>query len=70
MWLRLEVLVALKHVNSLFVDPNSHADCIELGLCMRWRDFLHIGLWGLMDNLVVMKPPPKVDAAWVERKCT
>ena len=24
---------------------------------MSWQDFLHVGLWGFMDNLVVMNPP-------------
>ena len=27
---------------------------------MSWQDFLRIGLWGFMDNLAVMQPPPKM----------
>ncbi len=44
-------------VNKFPLDLAARSECIELGLRMSWQSFLHIGLWGFMDNLVVMKPP-------------
>ena len=41
----------LCNVNKFPLDPHTPAELIELGLCMSWQDFLHIGLWGFMDNL-------------------
>ena len=47
----------LCNVNIFPLDRNANSECIQLGLCMSWQDFFHIGLWGFMDNLVVMQPP-------------
>ena len=42
-------------MNKLQLDPD-HSEIIQLGLFMGCQDFLHIGLWGFMGNLVVMTP--------------
>ena len=49
--------LGLCNVAKFPVDSHTHSELIELGLCMSWQDFLHIGLWSCMDNLVVKKPP-------------
>ena len=43
-------------VNKFPWDHDTHSELIQLGSCVSWQDFLHIGLWGFMDNLVVTKP--------------
>ena len=49
----------LCNVNKFPLDLGTNEALIQLGLCMTVHDFLHIGLWGCMDSLVVTKPPPK-----------
>ena len=47
----------LCNVNKFPLEHDTNSEPIQLGLCMSAQDFLHIGLWGFMDNLVVMSPP-------------
>ena len=48
----------LFNVNKLPLDPD-HSEIIQLGLFMGCQDFLHIGLWGCMGNIVCKEPPKK-----------
>ena len=50
----------LCNVHKFPLDPESHSELIQLGLCMGWQDFIHIGIWSFMNNLVATKPPKPV----------
>ncbi len=47
----------LCNVSKFPLGPETNKESVELGIRMSWQSFLHIGLWGFMDNLVRMKPP-------------
>jgi hypothetical protein len=57
----------LCNVNQFPLDPETQTESIQLGLCMSWQDFLHIGLWGFQYNLVMMQPPSQRSSGWATR---